>query len=321
MSHQIPRKGILLAGGSGTRLHPITLALSKQMLPIYDKPMIYYPLSTLMLTGIREILVISTPQDLPRFQQLLGNGEAWGMHFEYREQPRPEGLAQAFLIAEEFIGNAPSTLILGDNLFYGMELCQALWRANEQSQGATIFACRVQRPEAYGVIEFNDLGIPISIEEKPQNPKSHFAVTGLYFYDSRVVSIAKTLKPSSRGELEITDLNRAYLEEGTLSVECLSRGTAWLDTGTQDRLLQASNFIQIIEQRQGLKIGSPEEVAFRMEFIDRKQLQNLGERFGKSSYGQYLLQIAAEEKSKLPLAEHFHQELIGMHESPSYASL
>ena len=290
------------------------------MLPVYDKPMIYYPLSTLMLAGIREVLVISTPQDLSRFQQLLGDGSAWGMHFEYRKQPTPDGLAQAFLIGEEFIGAAPSALILGDNLFYGMELSQMLRKANEQQQGATLFACHVQQPETYGVVAFNDRGIPTSIEEKPQNPKSHFAVTGLYFYDSRVVEIAKTLKPSSRGELEITDINRVYLTEGTLRVQRFGRGTAWLDTGTQDRLLQASNFIQIIEQRQGLKIGSPEEVAFRMGFIERTQLQCLGEQFGHSSYGQYLIQIAAEAKSSLPLPEYFHKAPIDMYESSSHPS-
>ena len=294
MFHSVQRKGILLAGGSGTRLYPMTLAASKQMLPIYDKPMIYYPISTLMLAGIREILVISTPHDLPRFQQLLGSGKDWGVHFEYREQPRPGGLAQAFLIGEEFIGDAPSALILGDNLFYGFDLSKLLQQTNEQKQGATIFACRVQQPEAYGVVEFDDHGIPVSLEEKPQKPKSHFAVAGIYFYDQRAVEIAKTLKPSPRGELEITDLNRVYLEEGALRVMRFGRGTAWLDTGTPDLLLQAGNFIQIIEQRQGLKIGAPEEVAFRMGFIGREQLQHLGKRFGKNGYGKYLIHIASE---------------------------
>ncbi len=318
MTQQTQRKGIILAGGSGTRLHPITLASSKQMLPIYDKPMIYYPLSTLMLAGIRQVLVISTPQDLPRFQKLLGSGADWGMRIEYREQRRPEGLAQAFLIGEEFIEDSPSALILGDNLFYGMELGEVLRRASQREHGATIFACHVQQPETYGVIEFDDQGAPIKIEEKPKNPRSHFAVTGLYFYDFRVVEITKTLRPSGRGELEITDLNRIYLEEACLHVERFGRGTAWLDTGTQDRLLQASNFIQIIEQRQGLKIGAPEEVAFRMGLIDSAQLQRLGERFGQSSYGRYLVQIAAEAKNNLHLVEYINGE---SHESSSYAPL
>lgn len=309
MTPDIHHKGILLAGGSGTRLHPITLVSSKQLLPIYDKPMIYYPLSTLMLAGIQEILIISTPHDLPRFQQLLGNGHDWGVHFEYRVQPNPDGLAQAVLIGEEFLGGAPSALILGDNFFYGIDLGSILRRARNRRVGATIFACHVHHPEAYGVIELDEQGNPVSIEEKPKIPKSHFAVTGLYFYDQRAVEIAKTLKPSARGELEITDLNRFYLEEGSLRVVRLSRGTAWLDTGTQDLLLQAGNFIQIIEQRQGLKVGSPEEVAFRMGFIDQEQLQCLGKRLGNSSYGQYLMQIAveAENESSINLAEHMAQ--------------
>jgi glucose-1-phosphate thymidylyltransferase len=285
------RKGIILAGGSGTRLHPVTLGVCKQLLPIYDKPMVYYPLSTLMLAGIREILVISTPQDTPRFQQILGDGRQWGMELHYAVQPSPDGLAQAFLIGEAFLGESPAALILGDNLFFGSGLTGLLQEASAQAAGATVFAYPVKNPADFGVVSFDAEGRVESIEEKPQEPKSRFAVTGLYFYDAEVASIARGLKPSARGELEITDLNNVYLSRRQLDVQRMARGMAWLDTGTHDSLLEAAHFIQTLEKRQGLKVGSPEEVAWRQGWIDDVQLERLASPLMKSGYGNYLLSL------------------------------